>query len=142
MLRPRRSVAPIAALLLTAWLIPERASAQACLPYEPDTVRIAGVLEQLTFPGPPHYQSITNGDRPQTGFYLRLATSICTIASPDYEAKTGVKLLQLVLDSLGFATLRPQLGRSVTLAGTLSAAHAASHHAPILLTAVEPDSAR
>ena len=129
-----------AAILLSALLMPARAIAQQCLHYEPDTVRIAGVLEQLTFPGPPNYQSISNGDRPQTGYYLRLPNSICTIESPDYEAKTGVKLVQLVLDSLGFATLRPQVGKSVTLVGTLFPAQRPSHHAPILLTVDEPDS--
>jgi hypothetical protein len=119
---------------------PSFACAQAapCLRYEPDTVAVTGTLARKTFPGRPNYESIADGDEPETGFYLELATPICTVASPDSTrdnngALRGVRLVQLVLDSAGYARLRPSLGRQLTVRGTLFAAITGHHHAPLLI---------
>jgi hypothetical protein len=115
-------------------------SAQGCLRYEPDTVAVTGILTRVTFPGPPNYESIKDGDEPETGFYLRLEAPICTTASPDSADNNGalqdVRLVQLVLDQAAYAHLRPHLGRRITLHGSLFAAVTGHHHAPLLLQAV------
>ena len=107
-----------------------------CLSYEPDTVRIAGTLRQITYPGRPNYESIANGDEPETGYYLVLAKEVCTkgdSSSSDAYPVSHVDTVQLVLDSAGYVRLRPSLGTTTTLSGTLFAAQTGHHHAPILL---------
>ena len=125
--------------ICVAGLIASRsAMAQACLRYEPDTVRLSGSLTRLTFPGRPNYESVAAGDQPETGFYLRVPAPICTTASREYAAQAGIRLVQLVLDSLGYAALKSYLGRRVTLRGTLTGAITAHHHAPVLLILTKP----
>jgi len=109
-----------------------------CLRYEPGTVDVTGTLTRMTFPGRPNYASIKEGDEPESGFYLQLSTAICTIGSADSAndnngSLEGIHLVQLVLDSAGYTRLRPQLGRKITLRGTLFAALSGHHHAPVLL---------
>src|SRR5947208_6117956 len=106
---------------------PDHGTDPACLPYEPDTVAIAGLLTRKTFPGRPNYESVKEGDGPEIGFYLEVPVPVCTIASPDSSDDNNgslheVRLVQLVLDSAGYVRLRPHLGRQVTLRGTLFAA--------------------
>jgi len=94
---------------------------------------------RLTFPGAPNFESVAQGDAPETGFYLRLATPICTQATNDVDdAKAGVTLVQVLLDADGYARLRPSIGQSLTLAGTLSGALSGHHHAPVLLAIDRP----
>ena len=109
-----------------------------CLDYR-DTVELRGTLQRETHPGPPNYESIAGGDAAETGFYLHLGRAICARSSrpdPDDASETeqdGVLLVQLVLDSAGYARLGPQVGRNVTLRGTIFSAHTGHHHAPLLL---------
>ena len=49
---------------------PGHGTGPACLRYQPDTVAIAGLLTRKTFPGRPNYESVKEGDGPETGFYL------------------------------------------------------------------------
>jgi hypothetical protein len=117
-----------------------------CLRFEPDTVRIAGVLRRHTYPGRPGFETIPAGDGPETGFYLHLARPICVHPrpgqdpgdDPTVEPRDSVWRVQLVLDSAGYERLRPYLGRRVTLRGTLFSAHTGHHHAPVLLTVACP----
>ena len=113
-------------------------SGSPCLHYEPDTVAVTGTLARMTFPGRPNYESIKDGDEPETGFYLRAATPICTIGSTDSTMTDegslhGVRLVQLLLDSSGYARLRPQLGHLITLSGRLSVGETGHYHAPLAL---------
>ena len=109
------------------WPSSAHGTGRACLRYEPDTVAIAGVLTRKTFPGRPNYESVKKGDEPETGFCLEVGVPLCTIASPDSADDNNVslhdiRLVQLVLDSAGYARLRPHLRRQLTLRGTLFAA--------------------
>ena len=107
-----------------------------CLSYEPDTVQITGTLQRLMFPGPPNYESVAGGDAPETGFYLLLTKPVCTngdSASDDTYPLQEADTVQLVLDSAGYACLRPFLGQQRTLSGTLFARSTGHHHAPLLL---------
>jgi hypothetical protein len=110
-----------------------------CLRSEPDTVALTGVLRRHTYPGAPNYESVANGDAPETGYYLHLLTPVCTApeAEPD-DAQVGIRVLQLVLDSAGYARLRSRLGSRVSLRGTLFASFTGHHHAPLLLTPLPP----
>lgn len=109
------------------------ATQSECLSYEPAEARLTGTLQRHIFAGPPNYEDIKHGDAPESGFYLHLDIPVCTLAAGDFEGKNGVRLVQLVLDRSGDAGLRSQLGRVVTLSGTLSPAISGHHHAPLLL---------
>jgi hypothetical protein len=116
-------------------------SAQPCLAYGPDTVRLTGTLRELTFPGPPNYEDIAKGDEAETGLYLDALTPFCTAGGRDAdlgEPHSAVTQLQLIADSAGVAALRPHLGRQLEVRGTLLPAHTGHHHAPVLLDVVHP----
>ena len=115
--------------------------AEWCLTYEPDTVSITGTLQRLTFPGRPNYESLAQGDEPETGFYLVLAQPVCTrgeSASTDAYPIGAADTVQLLLDSAGYARLRSSLGLQLTVSGTLAARFTGHHHAPLLLDVLTP----
>jgi hypothetical protein len=51
--------------------------AHGCVSYEPSHVTLQGTLVRKTFPGPPNYESVKNGDKPQTSWILELQENIC-----------------------------------------------------------------
>jgi hypothetical protein len=117
------------------------AARRDCLRYGPDTVRLTGRLERHLYYGPPGYGEDPARDEKQFGFYLGLAAPVCAAGGRDAglgEPARGVRRVQLVLDSAGYARLRPYLGRAVTLRGTVFPAHTGHHHTPILLDVLRP----
>jgi hypothetical protein len=123
-------------LLLAA---PASASS-ACLSYT-ERVRLEGVLERKTFPGPPNFESIVGGDRRQTSWLLRLARPVCV--DEDKTDNAGINqavpkllLIQLVLKPDQFKTERKRLGRRVVLSGMLFGQITGYHRTPALLSEV------
>jgi hypothetical protein len=112
----------------------EEATEAACLSYEPAQVRLTGARRRQTFAGPRNYEDIKQGDKAESGYYLRLDVPVCTVAAGDFEAQSGVQLVQLVLGPAEYAAFRSRFGRVVTVRGRLSAAISGHHHAPLLLT--------
>ena len=108
-----------------------------CLRYEGGSVVITGILEQHTFPGRPIIRGVSSGDESETDYYLRLRAAACAVAGAksgaDAEARKGVWLVQLVLNSDGQSLLRSRLGHSVHVRGRLFSSHTEHHHAPLLL---------
>jgi hypothetical protein len=117
---------------------PRAATPLACLTYRPDTTRITGRLTRRSFFGAPGFGEDPQHDSREIGFYLALNAPICTTRGNDNEAVTNVRLVQLVLDSADYARLRPDVGKTVTLRGTLFQAFTAHHHAPLVLDVVKP----
>lgn len=118
-------------------------SAQAgCLHYEPTKVLIRGKLVRQTHPGPPNFESIANGDKAETGYYLQPGKPLCTQARPDDEASDhrNQRLIQLVLNDAQYSQLQPLLGQTVRLRGTLFESFTGHHHTAVLMTvlSVEP----
>jgi Domain of unknown function (DUF4431) len=108
-----------------------------CLAYE-DTVTLHGRLRREVHPGRPNYESIVDGDEPEPGFYLHLPTPACFRAATSEgarldEDRDSVTRIQLVLDAAGYARLRPALGDTLTLHGTIFSSITGHHHAPVLL---------
>lgn len=122
-------------LLLAAFLTDTAYAAPQCLHYEPSVVALSGTLVRKTFPGPPNFESVENGDRAETGYYLQLNPGICTRAAGNDDAgdHDGIKEIQLVLSGAQYDALRPKLGARVTLTGSLFEAHSGHHHTPVLL---------
>jgi len=138
LLRRLIELGALGTLLATVACTPPEEST-SCLGYEPDTVQVAGTLGRHVFPGPPAFRSVAEGDVPEEGFYLHLAEPVCTVGdtlSPDAYPVPATDTIQLVLDSTTYARLRPRLGTTVTLRGTLFARHTGHHHAPLLLQVI------
>lgn len=134
--------------LFASALLPRPATstaAQECLRYEPDTVEVAGRLTERTFYGPPGFGEDPKRDALEKGFYLELARAVCTMPGREAEdnpPKQGVTRVQLVLDSAGYARLRPSLDKVVIVRGTLFSAITGHHHAPLLLMVLKQTTAR
>ena len=73
-----------------------------CFKYEPAVVELTGIVRRVVFPGPPNYESIKDGDKPEPYWVLFLSEAICVDEDPASEinrAETKVTKLQLNVDS-------------------------------------------
>lgn len=119
------------------WVTDVNADCREYLSYESATVTLTGVIVSRTYPGPPNYESIKDGDEPETYWLLALSYPICVNEKPSafYEAAKNVRRVQLVFSSeKAYKTYRPLLGKRVTATGTLYGAHTGHHKTPVLLT--------
>ena len=109
-----------------------------CLSYEPAVVTLSGTLVSKTFPGPPNYESVKKGDRPETSWFLDLPESVCVNESetePDLNPKqSGIHEIQLVLQPEQYQRHKGMVGRKVLATGTLFGEHTGHHDTPVLLT--------
>lgn len=115
------------------------AAAAACLSYD-QRITLEGKLVRQTWPGPPNFESIKDGDKAETGWYVILARPLCTLAgeSPLTEAKhDSVRRVQLSLTAGQYQAERHRLNHRVTVTGALFSKHTGHHHAPLLLSGVE-----
>src|ERR1700730_5592599 len=48
-----------------------------CLSYEPSRVSIQGTLTRVIFPGPPNFQDVARGDKPEPYFVLQVQQPVC-----------------------------------------------------------------
>ena len=109
-----------------------------CLSYEPAVVTLSGTLVRKTFPGPPNYESIKKGDRPESSWFLDLSKSVCVNEStpePDLNPKqSGIREIQLVVKPEQYQQHKELVGKEVRVTGTLFGEHTGHHHTPVLLT--------
>jgi hypothetical protein len=114
-----------------------------CLEYESQIVALEGKLTRQTFPGPPNYESIKNGDKPETYFVLDLIEPVCTNSSkvdPQLDvALSKIKSVQLVLTPRQFKRYAVLVGKRVSARGRLYAGHTIHHRSPVLLQEVQID---
>lgn len=116
------------------------ASAQTCLEYGP-TVTLTGKVQSRVFPGPPNYESVKRGDRPETTLILSLATPTCTTnkTADDIDVpETDIREVQLVITKPSdWKLLKRLLGKPVVITGTLFHSHTAHHRTKVLLDLAE-----
>ena len=109
-----------------------------CLSYDPALVTLSGTLARKTFPGPPNYESVKKGDKPETSWFLDLPSSICVSedqAQPGLNPRqSGIREIQLVLTPEQYQRDKGMVGSKVVATGTLFGEHTAHHHTPVLLT--------
>ncbi len=129
------SLTAIAVVLLVAVASPST-RAQECLEYGP-TVTLTGRLQSRVFAGPPHWESIRNGDSKETALILRLAKPICTNGNDPlgYDISlTNIREIQLVvINDAQRATIRRRLGKSIELTGSLFGGHSGYHQTKVLI---------
>ena len=114
---------------------PQVADDHSCLSYD-SPAKLVGTISRHTYPGPPNYESIEEGDEAETGLYLDLNEPVCTDESTDgvNEAKSGVKQIQLVVaDKAMSERLNSLQGSVITVQGRLFSSITGHHHAPLLL---------
>ena len=118
------------------------ASAQEdCLSYDPAEVQLSGTISKQVVPGPPNYENVRKGDKPETIWILTLDRAVCVTGNTDdvNEPERGVTDVQLVLQQNHFAQLRRMTGRKVHVVslGKLFHAHTAHHRTKVLLDVKE-----
>ena len=107
-----------------------------CLQYEPVIVKLSGVIEQQAFPGRPNYESIKNGDEPETCWILKLKKSVCVVAANSNqlnETEYSVGRMQLVLQPEQYKEYNKLIGHKVIVIGTLFQSFTGHHHTKVLL---------
>lgn len=126
--------------ILSLLLLISSASASAqggCLSYDPAEVSLTGTILRKTFPGPPNYESVRRGDKPETIWILHLENPVCVTGNTDEinEPEQRVTDLQLVLDGTEYARFKKFTGGkiSVRATGKLFHAHTAHHRTSVLL---------
>jgi len=113
-------------------------SAQRCVnATRPDAlVTVAGRLTLQSFPGPPNYESVAQGDVEEQVFIMDLPRRICL---EDGEFADGSERFDRVqIDAMEPAlrrALEHAVGKNVTVAGRAVGAHTGHHHAPMVLFA-------
>ena len=115
----------------------EKVMAQDCRSYEPATVTLKGEMSRRTFAGRPNYESVKEGDEPETYWILHLTDPICVNGDesmPNGETpENNVSDIQLGLDEEQYAQYKELLGKQVVVSGKLSHAITGHHHTNVLL---------
>ncbi|MBI5179621.1 MAG: DUF4431 domain-containing protein [Nitrospinae bacterium] len=118
---------------------PALAKEQKCLRYAPEVVTLTGTMSEETFPGPPHYESLDDGDEPIEYWFLYLDRPVCVYSNekeyPSEYAESGVNKVQLVMHEHAlYKTKRWLLDKKVSVTGTLFHRNTGYHHADILIS--------
>jgi hypothetical protein len=113
------------------------AVAQNCLAYDPARVNLTGTILRKSFPGPPNYESVRRGDKPEPIWILHLDAPDCVTGNTDEinEPEQRVTDMQLVLDGDEYTRFRKFIGGRIRVAvtGKLFHAHTAHHRTSVLL---------
>lgn len=126
--------------LLVCGISPVEKMSPQCVSYAPANVALKGEISRQTFAGRPNFESVKQGDEPETYWVLHLTAPTCLVASetmPDGDAESNVSDLQLGLDEQQYARYQDLLGKQVVVSGTLSHAISGHHHTKVLLKVAE-----
>jgi hypothetical protein len=124
-------------LFFQAGISSEGSEPGGCVSYEPTVVTLKGVIERKTFAGRPNYESIKDGDEPETYWILHINKPICVDANgggsddPDNQPETGVSRLQLNLDEKQYAQYKDLVGKQVSVTGKLAHGFTGHHHTDV-----------
>ncbi len=108
-----------------------------CLNYEPQKVKLEGVIYKKSFPGPPNYQDIKKGDEEEVYWLIKTAKPFCVNKSSYVEGDElhGLSEVQLVVDGLDFYNSKRQLlDKKVIVSGTLFPQITGHHKTEVLIT--------
>jgi len=109
-----------------------------CAP-EDGEINVVGTVARVTFAGPPNYESIADGDKPETYWILTTSQSIviCAVGaekSGGTATNAGQQRLQLVLDDKQYKLYGSLLNQRVSLTGKVWSAQTGHHHTGVLVT--------
>lgn len=98
-------------------------------------VTVTGQLTREIFPGPPNFEDVRRGDRPEPAFILRLDQPLCVTGDEFPSAGASVSRIHVV--DAERPLLAALVGKPVSVTGTnFFGAHTGHHHAPVVMTAV------
>ncbi len=106
--------------------------------YEPHTTELAGTIVQKTYPGPPNYSDIANGDMPESPLFLTITEPV-NVALPESEEdlfnqpEHGVREIQIVF--LEQDPPQELWSQGIRVIGKLFSAHTAHHRRRVLMMA-------
>ena len=129
----RLSICFVATLLA----IPFATAKAACLDVSEGSppVTLIGNLTKQVFPGPPNYESVTNGDMPEQAWILKLGAPICIDdkgAQADPTLQFDTIHIYFTRESIN-AQFPRFVGARVRVTGDGFAAHSGHHHAPLVV---------
>ncbi len=119
------TAALLAAVIFYSLSFAGEANNKECLEYEPETVRVSGVIRPQIFAGPPEFSNVEEGDEPILYWILHLDKPICINESPISPvinfAERNIEKLHLVITSVDNLYNRRKylLGKDVVLTGSL-----------------------
>jgi len=119
-----------------------RSEPRGCVSYEPTVVTLKGVIDRRTFAGRPNFESIKDGDEPETYWILHLNNPICVEArgrrsdDPDSQPESGVSRLQMNLDEKQYAQYKDLVGMQVSVTGKLAHGFSGHHHTDVQLVGI------
>ena len=136
----------VAEVLVTGCVIIGNASlaGAACIDVRlPDPLSFAGTLSYQLFSGPPNYEDIKKGDKPERAYIIQLDRPICATGDEFLDGKEMFDRVQLLTDDSSTASrtaaqsLQPLDGKRVVVSGKSGfGAQTGHHHAPLLMTLV------
>ena len=106
------------------------------LQFEPATVELSGTLTERTFPGPPNYENVKSGDKPETYWILQLKSpvDVSPLEEDDINYRVlNVRNIQLVLSADVRDPLLLRRNQRVLVMGTLYSAISGHHHTRVLI---------
>lgn len=103
-----------------------------------DSAELTGKVWRETFPGPPNYESIEGGDKPQTYWILTTDQPYCGEA---YNMESGsthrlpgkLTRFQLVLDNDQYADNQSLVFENATVKGKMFSSHTGHHKTSMLI---------
>lgn|GEM_PF-2479394 len=115
------------------------AAASGCIDVSGAQARVSatGLLVRRTFPGPPNYASIAEGDEEERTFILELPETACIEDGNEFaDPRERVATVHVsARDAALMKALGTAAGRRVTVSGAGFAAHTGHHHAPLVVLA-------
>lgn len=129
-------------LVFILFLTNQTFASNLILNYEPQIVELQGTLELRTYPGPPNYESIQQGDKPEQCYYLKLFQPIDVKPALNFESlindmvEKDVNLIQLSIEKDNLFLLLRKIGinKKIKLKGKLFHRHTGHHHTEVLMT--------
>ncbi|MBI5492902.1 MAG: DUF4431 domain-containing protein [Deltaproteobacteria bacterium] len=140
----KKIISCIVFLLILFIFVASDANSEECFSYEPTKVTLTGTIIVKTFPGPPEFESIEKGDRPETYWILKIKRPVCVNGDPkdevNLETEKNVQDMQLVLSIGKYARYKHLVTKQVVVDGTLFHAITGHHHTKVLLevTSIKP----
>jgi len=125
-------------LFVLSMLTSQLAMTAECL-QEGENVTFTGKISRETFPGRPNYESIDNGDEPETYWILTTDNPNCVEAkSPEdgslYEVAKSTTRFQLAFeDPTTYKTHKKLVEQRATVTGQLYAGSTGHHHTKALI---------
>jgi hypothetical protein len=101
-------------------------------------------LSRPVFPGPPNYEDVKKGDKPERAYIIKLDAPICATGDEFLDSSQTFDTVQLVVDDSAKdsralnASLTQLVGKRVEVTGKSGfGAQTGHHHAPLLVTLVK-----